>query len=60
MLGGLISANLNVSEAARLLYMHRNTLMNRIERIRQQTGYDPQSFTDALVLWIANALHGNR
>lgn len=55
-LEGLIDANLNVSEAARLLYLHRNTLMNRIEKIRQQTGYDVRSFRDAMTLWLASAV----
>lgn len=55
-LQGLVAANLNVSEASRLLYLHRNTLMNRIERIRQSTGYDIRIFNDALVLWIVNLL----
>lgn len=55
-LHGLVAADLNVSEAARVLYLHRNTLINRIDRIRQQTGYDPQHFLDALVLWLANVL----
>ncbi|MCL6516825.1 helix-turn-helix domain-containing protein [Alicyclobacillus sp.] len=51
-LEGMVRANLNVSEASRLLYLHRNTLMNRIERIRQQTGYDVRNFHDAMVLWL--------
>lgn len=54
---GLIDANLNVSEASRLLYLHRNTLMNRIERIRQQTGYDVRVFRDAMTLWLVSAVH---
>ncbi len=57
-LRGLIAANLNVSEAARLLYLHRNTLMNRIERIRAQTGYDIRDFDAALALWLATLLAG--
>ncbi|MCL6597226.1 MAG: helix-turn-helix domain-containing protein [Alicyclobacillus macrosporangiidus] len=58
-LEGMVSANLNVSEASRLLYLHRNTLMNRIERIRQQTGYDVRTFQDALVLWLASRLQSS-
>ncbi|SFU91224.1 PucR family transcriptional regulator [Alicyclobacillus macrosporangiidus] len=58
-LEGMVSANLNVSEASRLLYLHRNTLMNRIERIRQQTGYDVRTFQDALVLWLASRLQAS-
>ncbi|MCL6454825.1 MAG: helix-turn-helix domain-containing protein [Alicyclobacillus sp.] len=55
-LQGMLQANLNISEAARLLYLHRNTLMNRIERIRMQTGYDVRQFDDALLLWLAQLL----
>lgn len=55
-LQGVVAANLNVSEAARLLYLHRNTLLHRIDRIRQQTGYDIRTFQDAFVLWMAQVL----
>ncbi|RIV24241.1 PucR family transcriptional regulator [Alicyclobacillaceae bacterium I2511] len=55
-LTGLLAANLNVSEAARLLYLHRNTLMNRIERIRERTGYDIRHFEDAAMLWLVSAI----
>lgn len=55
-LQGVLAANLNVSEASRILYLHRNTLMNRIERIRLQTGFDIRQFDDALLLWIAQSL----
>ncbi|MCL6626064.1 PucR family transcriptional regulator [Alicyclobacillus shizuokensis] len=55
-LAGLVRANLNVSEAARLLYLHRNTLLHRIERIREETGYDPRCFEDAMILYVAQAL----
>lgn len=49
---GLVAANLNVSEAARGLYVHRNTLINRLERIRESSGYDLRVFADALVMWL--------
>lgn len=52
-LEGLVSANLNVSEAARNLYLHRNTLVNRIERIKRITGFDIRNFFDAAMLWMA-------
>lgn len=56
-LQGVMKANLNVSEAARLLYLHRNTLLHRIERIRQLTGYDIRNFEDALTLWLMQLLY---
>lgn len=43
-----ISYNLNVSAAARSLYMHRNTMMYRIDKIRRATGLDIRSFDEAV------------
>ena len=45
--------NLNVSETSRQLYIHRNTLMYRIEKIQKATGLDVRVFDDALTLKIA-------
>ncbi|MDR1017816.1 MAG: helix-turn-helix domain-containing protein [Lachnospiraceae bacterium] len=45
--------NLNVSESARELYMHRNTLTHRIEKILQKTNLDIRKFDDACTLKIA-------
>ncbi len=45
--------NLNVSETARQLYVHRNTLVYRIERLEKSTGLDIRRFDDALTLKIA-------
>ena len=45
--------NLNVSETARQLYLHRNTLTYRLERIQKVTGLDIRSFEDAMTLKLA-------
>lgn len=45
--------NLNISETARQLYVHRNTLVHRLERIQKLTGLDVRMFEDALTLKIA-------
>lgn len=45
--------NLNVSETARQLYVHRNTLVYRIEKLKAATGLDIRTFDDALTLKIA-------
>ncbi len=45
--------NLNVSETARQLYVHRNTLVYRIERIQESTGLNLRNFDDALIFKIA-------
>lgn len=45
--------NLNVSETSRQLYIHRNTLIYRIEKLQKATGLDVRCFDDALTLKIA-------
>ena len=45
--------NLNVSEASRKLYIHRNTLAYRLNKIREKTGLDLQRFDDAITFKIA-------
>lgn len=45
--------NLNVSETARQLYVHRNTLVYRLEKIQKITGLDVRVFDDALTFKIA-------
>jgi len=45
--------NLNTSETARAMFLHRNTLVYRIERIKKQTGIDIHRFDGALSLKIA-------
>lgn len=47
------SNNLNVSETARQLYVHRNTLVYRLEKIQKSTGLDIRSFEDAMTFKIA-------
>ena len=45
--------SLNVSETARQLYVHRNTLLYRLEKLQKATGLDIRVFDDALTLKIA-------
>ena len=45
--------NLNISETARQLYLHRNTLVYRLEKIQKMTGLDVRTFDDALTFKIA-------
>lgn len=45
--------SLNVSETSRQLYIHRNTLVYRLEKIQKSTGLDVRVFEDALTFRIA-------
>lgn len=59
--------NLNVSETSRQLFVHRNTLVYRIEKLEKSCGLDVRKFDDALTFKIAmmvinymKYLEGNR
>ncbi|MBP5772565.1 MAG: helix-turn-helix domain-containing protein [Eubacterium sp.] len=41
--------NLNISEAARQLFIHRNTLVYRVDKIKKSTGFDLREFEDAMM-----------
>ncbi len=45
--------SLNVSETSRHLYIHRNTLVYRLEKLQKSTGLDVRVFEDALTFRIA-------
>lgn len=45
--------NLNVSETSRKLFVHRNTLVYRLEKIRRITGLDLREFDHAIVFKVA-------
>lgn len=45
--------SLNVSETSRQLYIHRNTLVYRLDKIEKYTGLDIRKFDDAITLKIA-------
>lgn len=40
----------NVSETAKRLYIHRNTLIYRLDKIKQETGLDVRTFKDAVLV----------
>lgn len=45
--------DLNLSEASKELYVHRNTLIYRLDKIQKYTGYDIRKFNDAALVKIA-------
>jgi sugar diacid utilization regulator len=48
-----INSGLNISDASRKLYIHRNTLIYRLDKIHKDTGYDIRDFKQATVFIIA-------
>ena len=45
--------SLNVSETSRQLYIHRNTLVYRLDKLQKSTGLDLRVFEDAITFKIA-------
>ena len=45
--------SLNVSETSRKLFVHRNTLVYRLEKIKKLTGLDLREFDHAIIFKIA-------
>lgn len=48
-----VNCGLNISDAARRLYVHRNTLIYRLDKINKETGFDIRNFKEATVFIIA-------
>ncbi|MFD0682022.1 MULTISPECIES: CdaR family transcriptional regulator [unclassified Paenibacillus] len=47
------NCSMSIQEAAQSLYVHRNTMIYRLKRIKELTGCDPQVFKDAAALQMA-------
>lgn len=52
-LKAFLNHNLHIQKTAEELFIHRNTLIYRLNKISEQTGLDPRKFEDALSLQIA-------
>ncbi len=52
-IGKFFENNLNVSETSRQLYIHRNTLVYRLDKLQKSTGLDLRVFEDAITFKIA-------
>lgn len=50
MIKNLCECNMNVSQVARVMYCHRNTITYHIEKIRKETNLDPLRFDDLVKL----------
>lgn len=48
-----MNCGLNISEAAKKLYIHRNTLIYRLDKIQKDTGYDIRNFKQATIFIMA-------
>jgi len=49
--------NLNISETSRNSFMHRNTLLYRIEKIYKSTGLNIRNFEDAVTLMFLKSVY---
>lgn len=49
--------SLNISETSRNLYMHRNTLMYRLDKIERITGLNIRKFSDAVSFRVITILY---
>lgn len=52
-LEAFFSNGLNIKKTAEDLYLHRNTLIYRLNKIIEETEYDPKNFKEALILQVA-------
>ncbi len=50
-LEGFFNSDLNASLAATTLYLHRNTLLYRLNNFHQRTGFDLKRFNDSALLY---------
>lgn len=49
---GMFINDLNVCKTANYVYMHRNTINNKLITIKEETGLDIQKFQDAVMLYV--------
>ena len=49
--------NLNISETSRNAFMHRNTLLYRLDKIQKSTGLNIRKFDDAVTLLILEIIY---
>lgn len=47
------STNMSLKETCKQLFLHKNTLQYKLDKIHRKTGFNPRKFKDAVVLYIA-------
>lgn len=52
-----LQSSLNISETSRNLYMHRNTLLYRLDKIEKATGLNIRQFSDAVSFRVLTILY---
>ena len=55
-LQNFFTCNLQLTQCAQQMNIHRHTLTYRLQKIKELTGYDPQFFEDAVILKMACTL----
>jgi len=60
MVNRFFEKDLNISETARELYLHRNTLVYHLEKLQKKTGLDIRNFDDACRLKLALMIESKR
>ncbi|CAM4076933.1 CdaR family transcriptional regulator [Lederbergia lenta] len=59
-LQAFFDCNLHIKNTAEKLFIHRNTLIYRLNKIKMESGYDPQNFNDAFALQMGIWLTKNK
>lgn len=52
-----LETNMNLTDAAKRLHLHRNTLIYRLDRIKEEIGLDPRKFQDAVQIKLGLMLY---
>lgn len=51
---------MSLKDSCEQLYLHKNTLQYRLDKIWKETGYNPREFKDATVLYVGLKMLGNQ
>ncbi|HPT89365.1 MAG TPA: helix-turn-helix domain-containing protein [Bacilli bacterium] len=48
----LFENNLNITQSSQVVYMHRNTINNKLDMIKRLTGLNIQNFKEAVAMYL--------